>query len=99
MIDVELKFTGNVRARMGADRVNFTFEGTTLGELLQALLHRFNLQDLLLDEDGNISPYARLAVNGRFSYLVGDLDAPIQNGDMVTLMHPYIVATRTGAFY
>jgi len=92
MTGVRLKFTGDVRTRMGTDRMDFAFEGTTLGELLEALFARHELRDLILDEAGSIRPWSRVVVNGRFSYLVGDMDAPVQDGDMIVLMRPYVVA-------
>jgi sulfur-carrier protein len=89
---VTLKFAGDVRTRMGVNRMEFSFEGSQLRELLEALFAHHDLRDLILDERGNVLPYTRVAVNGRFSYLIGDLDAPIQEGDMVVLMKPYVVA-------
>ncbi len=88
---VTLKFTGNVRGRMGHDRMEFAFAGHTLGALLNDLFAQYELQDLILEE-GKVRPWARVAVNGRFSYLIGDMEAPIHDGDMVVLMHPYVVA-------
>ena len=92
MTTVQLKFTGNVRSRMGADRLKFSFEGDNLGQLLQAVFAQHDLEDLLLDEDGTIQPWSRVVVNGRFSYLVGDMNAPVNDGDMIVLMRPYAVA-------
>ncbi len=92
MTTVELKFTGNVRTKMGADRLKFSFEGDNLEQLLQAVFAQYDLKDLLMDEAGVIQPWSRIVVNGRFSYLVGDMDAPVKNGDMVVLMRPYAVA-------
>ncbi|MCK4901579.1 MAG: MoaD/ThiS family protein [Anaerolineales bacterium] len=92
MISVRLKFTGLVRSRMGTDHMEYEFEGSTLGELLDALFNIHDLQDLLLDEDGTILPYSRVVINGRFSYLVGDMEAPIQDGDTIVFIRPYVVA-------
>ena len=92
MTRVVLKFTGDVRMRMGVDRREFSFEGTKLGELLEAVFAEYDLRDLILDEEGNIKPWARVAVNGRFSYTIGDMNAAIQEGDLVALLHPYVVA-------
>ncbi len=89
---VTLKFTGNVRGRMGRDRMEFAFTGHTLGALLDDLLAQYDLRDLILNEEGEVRPWARVVVNGRFSYLIGDMDAPIHDGDLVVLMHPYVVA-------
>ncbi len=87
-----LKFTGLVRTRMGFDRMTFSFEGNKLGDLLDALFGQHNLRDLMLGEDGNILPYSRVVVNGRFSYVVGNFDAPVENGDMIVFIRPYAVA-------
>ena len=92
MTEVGLKFTGDVRTCMGADRMDFTFEGATLGELLEALFSRYDLRRLILDQDGHVRPYSRLLVNGRFSYLLGDLEAPIRDGDLIVFARPYVVA-------
>lgn len=89
---VTLKFTGDVRTRMGVNRMEFSFEGSRLEDLLESLFAHHDLRDLILDEDGHVLPYTRVAVNGRFSYLIGDLDASIQEGDLVVLMKPYVVA-------
>ena len=92
MTDVTLKFTGNIYKRMGTFGMGFSFEGANLRDLLNDLLARYNLRDLLMDDRGQIRPYARVLVNGRFSEVLQGLDTPIQNGDTVTLIHPYAVA-------
>ena len=92
MTAVTLKFTGDLRLQMGVDRMGFEFAGGTLGELLETLFLRHDLRELLLDQAGNIKPYSRVVINGRFSYLVGDMNAPVQECDLVVLIHPYIVA-------
>ncbi len=92
MANVTLKFTGNVHTRVGAYQMDFSFEGTRLRELLNAVLARHNLRDLLLDESGNLKPYARVLVNGRFSELLQGLDTPVRDGDIIVLIHPYAVA-------
>ncbi len=92
MTEVTLKFTGHVRARMKADRLDFAFEGTTLGDLLKALFAQCNLRDLVLDENDKIIPWSRVLVNGRFSEFLGDLRAPVQGGDEIVIIRPYVVA-------
>jgi molybdopterin synthase sulfur carrier subunit len=89
---VILKFTGHVRGRMGRDRMEFAFAGSSLGALLNDLFAHYDLQDLILNEQGQVRPWARVAVNGRFSYLIGDMEAPIHDGDLVVLIYQYAVA-------
>lgn len=92
MSEVQLKFTGLVRSRMGFDSMKFEFDGSTLADLLSAFFEQHEIDDLLLDEKGAILPYSRVVINGRFSYLVGDMDAPVNEGDNVVLIRPYVVA-------
>lgn len=72
--------------------MDYSFNGDTLGKLLESLFENYELKDLILDETGNIRSYSRVAVNGRFSYLLGDMDAPIEDGDLITLIRPYVLA-------
>ena len=92
MTTATLKFTGELRLQMGFDRMGFEFTGGAPGELSETLFLRYDLQDLLLDQAGNIKPYSRVVIHGRFSYPVGDMNAPVQEADPVVLIHPYIVA-------
>ena len=92
MTVVNVKFTGHIRSRIGIDQLDFVVDGSTLGDVLEALFNEYKIQDLILDDDGNILPYSRVVVNGRFSYLVGDMDAPIEDGDSIVLIRPYVVA-------
>ncbi|MGE5262442.1 MAG: hypothetical protein ACM3S0_03605 [Acidobacteriota bacterium] len=91
MTQVTLKFTGHVRSRMKSGQMDFSFEGTTLRELLRTFFPQHDVQDLLVDERDQLKPYARIVVEGRFSEFVGGLDAPITSGNMVTLINPYFV--------
>jgi molybdopterin converting factor small subunit len=77
---------------MGADRMDFSFEGDTLGKLLETLFYHYRLRELIVDEGGDVLPWSRLAVNGRFSYLIGDMSAEVRDGDTVALIRPYAVA-------
>lgn len=93
MTRIVLKFTGEMWGRVGFGHVDFEFEGSTVREFLPALTRAYPVADLLLNPDAvSIKPYSRLVVNGRFFELVGGLDAPIRDGDVVTLMRPYATA-------
>ncbi len=86
---VTLKFAGEVWTRMQMGHLDFAFEGQTLGELLQCLVSRYPLRDLIFDAYGQLDRRFRVILNGRFSYLVGGMDAPVHEGDMVVVMGPY----------
>ncbi len=74
-----LKFTGDVWLRMNTLRMDFQFEGETLGDLLDALFARYDLRDLMLDDARNIIPYSRIIVDGQFAENIGNLAAPVED--------------------
>ena len=92
MTEVNLKFTADMRARVGVDSMVFSFEGSKLGDLLEALCARYEIRDLLIDDSGNVLPYSRIVVNGRFSYLLEDMETSLEDGDLIVLIRPYAVA-------
>ena len=92
MTHITLKFTGEFWGRVGFGHADFEFEGSTVREFLPAVTQAYNVADLLLADETTLRPTSRLAVNGRFHYLVGGLDAPIRDGDVVTLMRPWAPA-------
>jgi molybdopterin converting factor small subunit len=47
---VEVKATGNVRRALGKHRFEFTFEGDTLGEFLDAFFAEYGCRELLIAE-------------------------------------------------
>lgn len=93
MTMVTVKFTGEVWDRMGTGHIDFAFEGTTLGALLDSLFARYDVRDLLLDDDGKIRFRSRITVNGRFSDTLGGMNTPVHDGDTVVLMRPGLGAS------
>ena len=91
MKHITFKFTGDVWARMKTYRMDFSFEGATLSDLLDALFEQYDLRDLILDANRRIIPYSRVIVNGHFSEFVGGLTASVQDGDEVVLIRPFLV--------
>jgi molybdopterin converting factor small subunit len=93
MTHITLKFIGEFWGRVGFGHADFAFEGGAVRDFLPALTQAYNVADLLLNPDrASTKPYSRLVINGRFFELVGGLDAPIRDGDVVTLMRPYAPA-------
>jgi len=113
---VTVRATGNVRQRLGTNEVEFTFEGTTLREFLDAFFDRYDVGDLLIAEteadavapgwapapdhldeswsrnrDGEQTrTFARVMVNGRFNETLGGFDTRLEDGDRITLAHPFM---------
>lgn len=87
-----LKFTGEFLARTGTGSVDFDFEGTTLRDWLCAVFVRYNIRDILLDDEDKFIFRSGVMVNGRSVKFSGGLDAPIHDGDEVLLMRPSLSA-------
>jgi molybdopterin converting factor small subunit len=92
MTHITLKFIGEFWSRVGFFSSEFEFEGDTVREFLPAVTKAYDVADLLLADETTIRPTSRLVLNGRFHYLVGGLEAPIRDGDVVTLMRPWAPA-------
>ncbi len=82
--EITLRLTGDFRKRVGVPQIHFAFPGRTLRQLIPALIKEFDLGDLLM-EGGQPQPYVQVVINGRFSYLIGGLEAPIPDGSTVML--------------
>jgi hypothetical protein len=86
-----LKFTGDIWKRMNAFQMDFAFEGEKLGDLLDALFVKYDLRDLVIDDQRNIIPYSRVIVDGHYAENIGNLEAPVQDGFEVVLVRPFLV--------
>ena len=73
-------------------RMEFAFEGATLGELLKALFAQYALRDLVVDADDQFIHRSGVLINGRSAKYLGTLAAPIKNGDEVIIMRPSVAA-------
>lgn len=82
---VSLRFTTDLRTRLEQRRVEFTYEGKTVREFLNAVSKQFDVSDLLMAGEEPL-PFVQVIINGRFSYTVGGLDARIPDGATVTLI-------------
>ena len=83
-----LKFTSRFRKRLGISLTEFTFKGSTLRQFIPALLEQFEIEDLLI-KDGELRSNVRVVIDGRYSYLLGGLDAHIPDGAMVVLVYSW----------
>ncbi len=93
MTRVKLKFTGEIWDRMHGGHLDYEFSGTSLRDLLRSLFVRYPLQDLILDDAGNIRTRSRVTVNGRFSDTLLGMATLIAEGDVIVLMRPGLGAT------
>ena len=82
LTNITLRLAGDFRGRLGKHQTRFAFPGNTLRQLMAALVREFDLGDLLMAGD-EPRPYVQVVINGRFSYLVGGLEAQIPDGSTV----------------
>jgi molybdopterin synthase sulfur carrier subunit len=85
---IMLKFTNLFRKRLGISLTEFTFKGSTLRQFIPALQEQFEIEDLLI-KDGELRSNVRVVIDGRYSYLLGGLDAHIPDGAMVVLVYSW----------
>lgn len=58
---VELRCTGHVRRRVGFGKTEYTFQGSTLRDLLEAVFDDYDIEDLIIaetDDDATTSGWA-----------------------------------------
>jgi len=89
MIIIEVKFMSIARQRAGVSAIKFSSEGRRLRDVLNAIVGRYRIQDIILNEAGEVRAWARVLVNGRSHDFVGGLDAQLRDGDSVALIYPY----------
>ncbi len=54
-------------------------------DLLRAVAHQFDVADLLMAGEEPL-PFIQVVIDGRLSYTMGGLDAPVPDGATVTLI-------------
>jgi molybdopterin converting factor small subunit len=82
---VSLRFTTDLRKRLGKNHTEFVYDGKTVRDLLRAVSQQFEVADLLMAGDKPL-PFVQVVINGRLSYTVGGLDSRIPDGATVTLI-------------
>ena len=65
-------------------------EGSTVGDLLAELVRRFGkpFREAVMEEDGRLSKYVKVFVNGRDIDFLSGLDTALRDGDEVALIPP-----------
>jgi molybdopterin converting factor small subunit len=88
-VRVTIKFMSVARQRAGAGIVELTCRERTLKDVLEAVVGSYGIADIILTENGEVRPWARVLVNGRSHELVGGLGVELHDGDSVALIYPY----------
>jgi molybdopterin converting factor small subunit len=89
MVKITVKFISIARQRAGTGRVELTVASPKLRIVVNDIVNKYHIKDLILAESGDIKPWARVLVNGRSQDFVGGLDIELHDGDTLALVYPY----------
>jgi molybdopterin converting factor small subunit len=92
MVRVTVRFMSIARLRAGTGGAEISSQSNRLGDVVREVVKRYGITDIILTEDGEIRPWARVFVNGRSQELAGGLDTVLSEGDRVALVFPYAEA-------
>ena len=75
-----------LRAALGGD-ASIAVEGATIGEVLEKLTAEYpSVKGQLLNDDGTLHRFLNVYVNDDDVRYLGGVDAPVANGDEITLL-------------
>ena len=89
MVRVIVKFMSIARQRAGTPSVEFFSTNDRLGDVLKEIVDRYEIAGIILSEDGDVRPWARVLVNGRSQQFIGGLNAELHSGDRIAVIYPY----------
>ena len=89
MVKVTVKFMSIARQHAGTGKVEYESSSTKLRDVLKEIVDSYGLVGIILTQDGDVRPWARVLVNGRSQQYVGGLDMELHDGDSVALIYPY----------
>lgn len=90
MVKVIVKFMGIPRQQTHVGRVEFDSSKSNLKDILREVVDSYKLTGIILEENGEVKPYARVLVNGRSFQFIGGMDAELHEGDSIALVYPWI---------
>lgn len=90
MVNVTVKFMGIPRQHTHVGRVEFNSSKGKLKDVLREVVDFYKLADIILTENGEVRPYARVLVNGRSFQFIGGMDSELHEGDSIALIYPWL---------
>jgi molybdopterin converting factor small subunit len=89
MVRIIVKFLSILHQRAGTGRIEIIASVPNLRTILDEVVERYGIRDVIFTDTGEIKPWARVLVNGRSHEFVGGLDNIIHDGDTIALVYPY----------
>ena len=82
---VKVKIPTQLRSATGGESVA-TVDGSTVGEVLDALYERFDELRSRIAEDGGLRRFVNVYVDGEDIRFLEGLETPVSDGDEVTIL-------------
>ena len=89
MVKVTVKFMSIARQHAGTGKAEYESSSAKLRDVLKEIVHFYGLAEIILTQDEEVRPWARVLVNGRSQQYIGGLDVELRDGDSVALIYPY----------
>ncbi len=89
MVRVSVKFMSVVRLRAGTGEAEFSSSSNRLGDVVQEIVEKYHIADLIFTSGEKVRPWARILVNGRSQEFVGGLDSRLSDGDRIALVFSF----------
>ncbi|MGB9134932.1 MAG: ubiquitin-like small modifier protein 1 [Candidatus Bathyarchaeia archaeon] len=89
-VSVRLFTTLRELAGRGEETLEFNLRSVTVQEVLETLVKRHGraFKEYLYDDKNRVREHLQLLVNGRSVNLIGDLETPLKEGDVVAVVPP-----------
>lgn len=84
-----MKFMSIARQRAGSGSAEFVSTESILRDVLKEIVDSYHIADIILTENGEVRPWARVLVNGGSHEFLGGLDVELHDGDRLALIYPY----------
>ena len=69
--------------------MEFSSSKSRLRDVLQEILEKYDIAELILTSDGKVRPWARILVNGRSQEFIEGLDTQLSEGDRIALVYSF----------
>ena len=92
MVRITVRFLSIARLRAGTATAELTLSGNILRDAILEIVEKYHIRDIILTDDFEVRPWARVLVNGRSQEFIGGLNLPLSDGDRLALVYPYAEA-------
>jgi molybdopterin converting factor small subunit len=89
MVHVTSVFMSIARQRAQTAGEEFESKEERLRQVLEEIVGRFRIADIVYDDRREVRPWTRVLVNGRSHEFLGGLDIDLHDGDRIAIVYPY----------